>query len=449
MASTLLLDPTYVDGVYDELAQLTLSLDDDPLTLGPKRINGKIAESQRMVARCEHLFLEVSQRLSQFQRALRAETVGVELAKKHMLANDPTVRAERSVSDRDAAASMKLKAEVAEVNRLTSSVADLDAVMIVIKAKRSDLRNTQGRLRDQIRLCQEEIGLGSRWGSKRPGAKDIEAPVNIRSDLDEVDSLIRSVEGETHLKAARVPKNDEDDEAEETPVTLGRITPALLALTTQLPGDEVADAEDTEGGIEDPLLRLINSQMEDFVYVEQKPEYVGTIPPRVDLPCTPSKTPIEREIPPFEVRSIVNIRGLVQTCPVCQSKMVEHPSCGWVCSQEPDTHGMVSSADTRPTGTLCSECGEPQFNCWGGVSCSNGHGGAPAQEDEVPASAMGNQAAPAAATILPGRIQDTDETVDGFLAEIDLGRNLPKKSRRAQEDEDSLDIDEILSQFSR
>jgi hypothetical protein len=34
----------------------------------------------------------------------------------------------------------------------------------VVRIKRADLKDIQGRLRDQLKVCQEEIGLGGRWG---------------------------------------------------------------------------------------------------------------------------------------------------------------------------------------------------------------------------------------------------------------------------------------------
>jgi len=34
------------------------------------------------------------------------------------------------------------------------------------------------------------------------------------------------------------------------------------------------------------------------------------------------------------------------------------------------------------TGEHCSVCGEPQFDTPSGVTCSNGHGGAPSKEDQ-------------------------------------------------------------------
>lgn len=45
----------------------------------------------------------------------------------------------------------------------------------------------------------------------------------------------------------------------------------------------------------------------------------------------------------------------------------------------------VVSEDTGPyNGKHCIDCGEPQFTVFGGDTCSNGHGGAPAIEDAPP-----------------------------------------------------------------
>ena len=45
--------------------------------------------------------------------------------------------------------------------------------MAVIKSRRTDLKDVQGRLRDQLRLCQEETGLGAKWGSRAPIGKAV------------------------------------------------------------------------------------------------------------------------------------------------------------------------------------------------------------------------------------------------------------------------------------
>lgn len=52
---------------------------------------------------------------------------------------------------------------------------------------------------------------------------------------------------------------------------------------------------------------------------------------------------------------------------------------------------------TTPTGTTCSDCGEPQIETPSGVSCGNGHGGAPALEETRPARSWVDDSDPVAA----------------------------------------------------
>lgn len=214
-----ILDDDYADKLYVELGGLEIQLDNDPLAYGPKRLNGKVAESRRMLSRCEQIFLDVSMRQAQFKRShLRAQT-GLELAKKHLLAHDPEVRAGRNVADRDAIACVKLRTDVEEVARLDRAVQELDALLTVIRAKRADLRDTQGRLRDQVRLCQEEIGLGGRWGSKSPRGVELEPNQGVATgkDIEEMDEVVAvvsaAVDSERHLPA-EVDLSDDPSEVD-------------------------------------------------------------------------------------------------------------------------------------------------------------------------------------------------------------------------------------------
>ena len=57
-----------------------------------------------------------------------------------------------------------------------------DGALLGDKGSAEDLKDVQGRIRDQIKLCQEEIGLGGRWGSKPvPGreAPDLESSPDV------------------------------------------------------------------------------------------------------------------------------------------------------------------------------------------------------------------------------------------------------------------------------
>jgi hypothetical protein len=220
MVDPLLITQGEADAVFLELGKLSVHLDDDPLAFGPKRLNAKVAEVRRMLDRCERVFLDISHRLQASRRALRIIQAEFAISKKDLLANDPVTRAGRSVEDRDAIATGKLLPLVKRMNELEMSVTDLEQVLIVVKAKRSDLKDTEGRLRDQVRLCQQELGLGQHWGSQMPPE---EVRVDLRNghgynDAGAVRDIISQVDGEVHL--ARETGTWQDP-VSATPVTPG------------------------------------------------------------------------------------------------------------------------------------------------------------------------------------------------------------------------------------
>lgn len=160
-------DPSRIDKFYADLQAMNVDLDADPLALGPKRINSKIAECRRFLSLTERMFTELSQDIHYFKREHRRASVGFDLMVQELISSDPETRAGRSVTDRIAVAHIKLRKERDEVNRLQFAVDDLDAVLQIVRAKRNDLKDISSRLRDQLKVCQEEIGLGGRWGSYR------------------------------------------------------------------------------------------------------------------------------------------------------------------------------------------------------------------------------------------------------------------------------------------
>jgi hypothetical protein len=166
-----------IDSIFSLLSEMEVGLDSDPLQFGPKRLNGKVAKARKMLTECEGVFLRVSQWLQKYRHAHRTLEVEFDIEKKHLFANDPEVRAGRNVADRDALAIMKMRDQYRLLSQTAQTQSDLEAMLTVIKAKRSDLRDVQSRIRDQIKLCQEEIGLGSRWWSKPP-------PGTLAPDLD-------------------------------------------------------------------------------------------------------------------------------------------------------------------------------------------------------------------------------------------------------------------------
>lgn len=212
-----LVDFEYIQQVFNELEKMDVELDDDPLALGPKRLQGKVQLARTMLSRTEAFFIQLSRKLSLLQRQLRAYETAFELQVTHKLANDPTVRAGGNITDRKSIAYSKLQRQRERILNYQSAVREIEAALSLVKSKRTDLKDIQGRIRDQIKLCQEEIGLGDQWGNKRmPSGTGLVPRVGMGGGIndDSVDALINDLErGGLELI---MEEDEEETEEEET-----------------------------------------------------------------------------------------------------------------------------------------------------------------------------------------------------------------------------------------
>ncbi len=200
-------DQKVVDYIFQALGAMEIELDENPLDYGPRRLNYKVAEVRRMLTDMESLYLQISGYIQKYKSAHRAANASLEMSKKHLMANDPEVRAGRNLATQDALASVKLREDVERVSRMVSVLEDLEAMMTVIKSKRADLKDVQTRIKDQINLCREEIALGGKWGSKPPpGTKgaDLEAAPKVDTrtlrDLQNIFAGV-TVDGDTFAES--------------------------------------------------------------------------------------------------------------------------------------------------------------------------------------------------------------------------------------------------------
>jgi len=198
------------DEIYERLADIQVELDEDPLVFGPKSLQDKVYQARKGLDIVEQIFLGASKRHFAAAQDFRAKTVAFELSKKYLFATDTDVRAGRSQSDRDALASIKLREEVTELHLAEAILQELEAILLVIKAKRSDIKNTQSSIREQMRLCYARIDGGETWGSAVKGAMKITPGRVIAEDVD-VHNLIAQVEGEIQVSL----QEEEEDDLEE------------------------------------------------------------------------------------------------------------------------------------------------------------------------------------------------------------------------------------------
>lgn len=188
-------------------------LDADPLALGPKRMNAKTAECRALLSRTERIFLEVSQDLYWYRREHRRALADFELAVQDMMANDPEVRAGRNITDREAVAHTKLRTDRERISVLQFACDDLESVLTVVKTKRNDLKDIASRLRDQLKICQEEIGLGARW-SRNKGPSSRTPSSSIPASEPKTDSSVDALMDELLAKS---DSEDSEEESEDEP----------------------------------------------------------------------------------------------------------------------------------------------------------------------------------------------------------------------------------------
>lgn len=205
-----MIEQEYIDRIYGRLTAMDIQLDADPIEFGPSRLNYKTSEVRGHLSSTEKIFMEVSHNLQKIKRELLIKQTEYNIEQTQLIANDPHVRSGRSQKEREALAATRLVHIQSKINDLTLSAHDLEDLMTVIKAKRTDLKDLQGRLRDQLKLCQEQIALGQRWGSKTYNNKSfdnsevVSTEVNTAALVDQFMTQRQSAESKVNDEAEKL-----------------------------------------------------------------------------------------------------------------------------------------------------------------------------------------------------------------------------------------------------
>lgn len=214
--TTPVVDLERIEITYAELKKMEIRLDPNPIDYGPKRFNNRIAKVRSMLTRLEQIFLQTSEDLHYFQRLISKLTALYELEKRDLMINDPKCRMGRSQGEREALADVQLRGDIEKLQTLQLAASDLEAMMVVIKSKRTDLKDIQGRMRDQMKLIEHDLGMGARWGRNSP-------PSDV-NHLQDIDDLLVSVDQEAGVSddedapLSSSPEEEESIEEAEEPV---------------------------------------------------------------------------------------------------------------------------------------------------------------------------------------------------------------------------------------
>lgn len=183
-----ILDIAQIDHIYATLLKMSVELDPDPLRHGPERLNQKTAAAQNMLSRLERILTQITHEHHIISRRYLVQEKDLDLQVKDLIANNLEVAGGSSYKDRQARAHMLLATELAELTRAEVALRDMEILTEVLKTKRSELKNLQQRLKDQFRICQEEIGLGARWRHPRASSLELEPGYSLPS-FEDVESF--------------------------------------------------------------------------------------------------------------------------------------------------------------------------------------------------------------------------------------------------------------------
>lgn len=208
-----------IRSTYSELKKMQVHLDPNPIEYGPKRFNNRIARVRAMLNRVDQIFLQTSEDLHYFQRVINAKKTFYELEKRELMVNDPRCRVGRSQQEREALADVQLRSLIEEIVGLEQAAHDLETVMVSIKSKRSDLKDAQTRMRDQMKLIEHDISMGARWGSNASLTPEASAANELEDVLAVMDNDmgVSDEEDEEEEEEGEEAEGEEAVEEEETP----------------------------------------------------------------------------------------------------------------------------------------------------------------------------------------------------------------------------------------
>lgn len=211
-----LVDPDQVQYVFQALIHMDVALDEDPVRFGPKRLNAKIASCRAYLSECESIYGKVTFHLRKYRRQHLNLSTELKMKKDHLVATDPEVKAGRAVLDREALARVRLLDLVQQIEELEEAIQELEVILTVVKAKRVDLRDIMRSIKEQIRICQEELTLGTIWGREdEPKETPLLRPMSEWVSKETLDKLEVSALDVTTSLLNKKDKKEEEEEIEE------------------------------------------------------------------------------------------------------------------------------------------------------------------------------------------------------------------------------------------
>lgn len=201
-------DFDFISQAFDVLRDMAVELDDDPILHDGGRLRYKIAQARNHLTECTDLLLRVSKEIHRIKKRLNQHDALLQIQINYLLTNDPEVMKQPNQTCKMAAARLKVIEMHTDVSLLEQALQEWEVLEKSAKGKRSDLRDLQRRLKDQMRLCQDEISSGGRWLKRPPGTK---LPRLESSKPGKVDSMERILTAGERDPDVRVEADEDED----------------------------------------------------------------------------------------------------------------------------------------------------------------------------------------------------------------------------------------------
>jgi len=188
-----------LSAILEEIAPYEVQLEDDPTRpeLGVRYLQKMVADCRKYQNRVSYYYQEVSREERKLRLELKAAELDLEFKTKEKLADDPTVRKQPSISDREALAATMLRDEHVRVAGLRVDLLDIQETINLIKFKHGELQRTSQDIKMQRGLVKDDAAmrLSGQEGYTSPVinqdktvAGGLPAPI-INDDLNPVDLL--------------------------------------------------------------------------------------------------------------------------------------------------------------------------------------------------------------------------------------------------------------------
>lgn len=179
--------------IYGQLEQYEVTLDPDPVSRGPRYLQGLIAETRNFLNLVSRVQLEVHREKQIRDRDLRAREAAYQVSFDELLANDERIRRLPNIEDRKSTAKMFLRDEISVIEALKSEIHDLEYVEKAVRHRHRELSSTMSEIKLQKSLIATEIQTGAMYGDERTtlaGTMERSSgPAGVAIDEDELNAL--------------------------------------------------------------------------------------------------------------------------------------------------------------------------------------------------------------------------------------------------------------------